>query len=244
DAAGNRSGYSNWGSQLSLVAPGSFDTRCSLGILGAIPQIATDFDNRQACDAIYVDAQGNRYAYASGTSFASPAVAGIAALVWAAAPALTNVQIASVLEQTAARPPAAGWLPTVGWGVVNAQAAVESVLGRKAVDALSFSKLRVAGARTPGMPLTASVRATWSDAMPVVAGATPSCRLTVGGKALRSRAMLTAGVVTCSFTLPRRSAGKRVTGSVGLAAAAAPLVTANFAFSVRRCPPPASAGRA
>jgi subtilisin family serine protease len=234
DSAGNRSGFSNWGSQLSLVAPGSFDSRCSVGILGAIPQIATDFDNRQACDSLYIDDQGNRYAYASGTSFAAPAVAGIAALVWAAAPGLTNVQVASLLEQTATRPAGTGWLPTVGWGVVNAQAAVESVLGRKAVDTFSFSKLRVAGAHTSGMPLTASVRATWSDSMPVVAGATPTCRLAVGGKALRSRALLTAGVVTCSFTLPHHSAGKRVTGSVALAAAATPPVTASFAFSVRR----------
>jgi subtilisin family serine protease len=234
DAAGNRSGFSNWGSQLSLVAPGSFDTRCSVGILGAIPPVATDFDNRQACDALYLDGQGNRYAYASGTSFAAPEVAGIAALVWAAAPGLTNVQIASVLEQTATRPPGVGWLPTVGWGVVNAQAAVESVLGRKAVDTVSFSRLRIAGTRTSGMPLTATVRATWSDSMPVVAGATPSCRLAVGGRTLRSRVVLSAGVVSCAFTLPHRSAGKRVTGSVALAAAAAPPATASFAFSVRR----------
>jgi subtilisin family serine protease len=234
DAAGNRSGFSNWGSQLSLVAPGSFDTRCSVGILGAIPPIATDFDNRQACDALYVDGQGNRYAYASGTSFAAPAVAGIAALVWATAPGLTNVQVASVLEQTATRPAGTGWLPTVGWGIVNAQAAVESALGRKAVDTLSLAKLRVAGVRSSGMPLTATVRATWSDSMPVVTGATPSCRLAVGGKGLRSKALLSAGVVSCAFTLPRRSAGKRVTGSVTLATAASPPVTASFAFSVRR----------
>jgi len=233
DAAGNRSGFSNWGSQLSLVAPGSFDARCNVGILGAIPQIATDFDNRQSCDAVYVDHDGSRYAYASGTSFAAPAVAGIAALVWAAAPGLTNVQVASVLEQTATRS-AASWTPTVGWGVVNAQAAVESVLGRRAVDTLSFSRLRVAGVRTPGAALTATVRATWSDATPVVTGATPTCRLAVGGKALRSRAALSAGVVSCAFTLPPRSAGKRVTGSVVLAAAATPPATASFAFSVRR----------
>ena len=52
------------------LAPGSFDARCNVGILGAIPQIATDFDNRQSCDAVYVDHDGSRYAYASGTSFA------------------------------------------------------------------------------------------------------------------------------------------------------------------------------
>src|SRR5207245_5351321 len=39
DATGNRSGFSNWGSQLSLVAPGSFDARCHVGILGVVPQL-------------------------------------------------------------------------------------------------------------------------------------------------------------------------------------------------------------
>jgi subtilisin family serine protease len=233
DAAGNRLNFSNWGSQLSLLAPGGFDARCNVGILGAIPPLATDFDNRRSCDALHVDAQGNRYAYASGTSFAAPAVAGIAALVWAAAPTLTNVQIASVLEQTATRPAATGWLPTVGWGVIDARAAVESVLGRTAVDSLALSKLRVAGVRTPGKALTATVDATWSDATPVVAGATPTCRLAIGGKALRARAALSAGVVSCAFTLPLRSAGKRVAGSVAVTAAAAQPVTASFAFSVR-----------
>jgi hypothetical protein len=139
-----------------------------------------------------------------------------------------------VLEQTASRPAASGWTPTVGWGVVNAQAAVESVLGRRAFDTLSFSRLRLAGVRTPGAALTATVRATWGDATPVVTGARPTCRLAVGGRALRSRASLSAGIVSCAFTLPPRSAGRRVTGSVALAAEATPPATASFAFFVRR----------
>ena len=234
DSSGNRSGFSNWGSGLSLVAPGSYDGRCSLGIIGAIPAIATDFDNRRSCDAAYVDAEGNRYAYASGTSFAAPAVAGIAALVWAAAPNLTNVQVAALLEQTATRPSGIGWLPTVGWGVVDARAAIESAVGRGADDRLLLSKLHIGGIRTPGAPLTATVRATWSDATPVVAGVTPTCRLAVDGKALRTSTAVSSGIVTCAFSLPPRSAGERVTGSVALAAAGTPAVAAGFAFSVGR----------
>jgi subtilisin family serine protease len=234
DAAGNRADFSNWGSRLSLLAPGSFDRRCNLGILGAVPHVATDFEGGQTCDAVYVDAAGNRYAYASGTSFAAPIVTGIAALVWAAAPRLTNVQVASVLEQTATRPTGTGWLPTTGWGIVNARAALESVLGRKAVDSLSLSGLHVAGARAPGTPLTASVRAAWNDGTPVVAGTTPVCNVSVGGKAVRSRVTLGTGFVSCTFTLPAGSAGKHVAGSLALGAPAVPAATTRFAFDVRR----------
>src|SRR5205823_471696 len=74
DAAGNRAAFSNWGSQLSLVAPGSFDAGCGAGVLGAIPSVTGSFDNGESCDTVITDAQGNRYAYASGTSFAAPAV--------------------------------------------------------------------------------------------------------------------------------------------------------------------------
>jgi subtilisin family serine protease len=234
DAHGNRAAFSNWGSQLSLLAPGSFDTRCNLGILGAVPQIATDFEGGQSCDAVYVDAAGNHYAYASGTSFAAPVVTGVAALVWAAAPGLTNVQVASVLEQTATRPAGTGWLPTTGWGIVNARAALESVLGRKAVDGLSLSNLHLAGPRAPRTQLTATVRATWNDEMPVVTGATPTCTVAVGGQPVRSRVALTTGIVSCTFTLPATSAGKHVLGSLALAATALPSATARFAFEVRR----------
>jgi subtilisin family serine protease len=234
DAPGNRAAFSNWGSQLSLLAPGSFDTRCNLGILGAVPQIATDFEGGQSCDAVYVDAARNHYAYASGTSFAAPVVTGIAALVWAAAPRLTNVQVASVLEQTATRPAGAGWLPTTGWGIVNARAALESVLGRKAVDGLSLSDLHLAGPRAPRTQLTATARATWNDQMPVVTGATPTCTVAVGGQLVRSRVALTTGIVSCRFALPATSAGRHVVGSLALAATALPSATTRFAFEVRR----------
>jgi serine protease len=127
DARGRRASFSNYGSRLSLVAPGTYDGKCSSGIVGAIPSIAVSFDTGSGCDATLFDAQGNRYAYANGTSFAAAEVAGIAALVWAARPTLTNVQLARVLEQTATRPTGVGWTRTLGWGIVNARAAVGRV---------------------------------------------------------------------------------------------------------------------
>ena len=62
------------------------------------------------------------YGYASGTSFAAPQVAGAAALVWAAGPGLTAQQVAAILEQTASG--AGAWSPELGYGVLDAAAAV------------------------------------------------------------------------------------------------------------------------
>ncbi|BDX34081.1 type VII secretion-associated serine protease [Mycobacterium antarcticum] len=61
----------------------------------------------------------------SGTSYAAPVVAGIAALVRASSPGLTARQVMSRIEDTA-HPPAAGWDPWVGRGVVDALAAVSA----------------------------------------------------------------------------------------------------------------------
>jgi serine protease len=126
-AHGRRASFSNYGFRLSLVAPGTYDGNCRDGIIGAIPSIAVSFDTGTGCDATLIDVRGDRYAYANGTSFAAAEVAGIAALVWAARPKMTNVQLADLLEQTARRPAGAGWRPGLGWGVVDARAAVKHV---------------------------------------------------------------------------------------------------------------------
>ena len=64
---------------------------------------------------------------AAGTSFAAPYVAGVVALVRAAHPDLSASQIVRRIEATADHP-AAGQDPRLGWGVVDAYAAVTAVL--------------------------------------------------------------------------------------------------------------------
>lgn len=59
----------------------------------------------------------------SGTSYAAPVVAGVAALIRARAPHLTARQVVQRIEGTARRP-AAGWDPVVGSGLVDAVAAL------------------------------------------------------------------------------------------------------------------------
>jgi membrane-anchored mycosin MYCP len=61
----------------------------------------------------------------SGTSYAAPVVAGVAALVRSRSPELTARQVMQRIEDTALRP-SSGWNPLVGHGVVDALAAVSA----------------------------------------------------------------------------------------------------------------------
>ncbi len=69
---------------------------------------------------------GGGYGYWNGTSFASPVVAGVAALCLAVNPALTNAAVISILEQTADDLGAPGRDNVFGWGRVNAYRAVSA----------------------------------------------------------------------------------------------------------------------
>lgn len=67
---------------------------------------------------------GGDYEYQSGTSMASPHVAGAAALVWSANPDLTNDEVWSILEESADDLGSTGWDPQFGHGRINAYEAL------------------------------------------------------------------------------------------------------------------------
>lgn len=69
---------------------------------------------------------GNQYAYNAGTSMASPQVAGIAALLFAVNPSLTNAQAKSILETTGDKTIASGATTN---GAIDALAAVTLASG-------------------------------------------------------------------------------------------------------------------
>lgn len=72
---------------------------------------------------------GGTYGSWSGTSFSAPIVAGVAALVISANPALSASDVQDILKQSADDLGTAGWDPQYGWGRVNASRAVNLALG-------------------------------------------------------------------------------------------------------------------
>jgi subtilisin family serine protease len=120
-AGGTRAAFSNTGSYLSLAAPG-------VNVLGAV---STTSSPALFPRVALPDAHGGLYGLASGTSFAAPEVAGAAALVWAANPALGAADVAEILKETAGG--AGAWSPDLGYGVVDAAAAVAKAEGTATV---------------------------------------------------------------------------------------------------------------
>jgi subtilisin family serine protease len=112
---GTRAYFSNTGSYLSLSAPGynvfAAESADSDWPRAQLPWVSPGY-----------------YGWASGTSFASPEVAGAAALVWAANPRLTATQVATVLKQSAS---GTSWSFDLGWGRLDAAAAVQLALVTK-----------------------------------------------------------------------------------------------------------------
>lgn len=101
DASDNLASFSNYGSShVDIAAPG-------VTIASTYP--------------------GNRYAYMSGTSMATPFVSGVAALIRSANPALTNTETCSILLDTVDRLPALQGMISTG-GRLNAYQAVSQAV--------------------------------------------------------------------------------------------------------------------
>ena len=122
-----RASYSDYGSSLDLVAPGG-----DLGVDqngdgygdGVLQQTFKPYggfvDKADPTDWTY-------YYFFDGTSMATPHVSGAAALLLARNSTLTPDQIRNILESTAEDLGAPGRDNTYGWGLIDAQAALESV---------------------------------------------------------------------------------------------------------------------
>lgn len=118
---------SNYGSELDAVAPGVF-----------IPTTDRQGDNGYNYNGMTDDYSNRDYTeWFNGTSSACPHVAGIAALILSVNPNLTQKQVSDIIEsttqkiggynyQTTSGRPNGAWNNEMGYGLVNAYAAVQA----------------------------------------------------------------------------------------------------------------------
>jgi thermitase len=103
--------FSTFGANIDVVAPG-------VDILSTVP----------SAGCFLCDPSG--YMLLSGTSMATPHVAGLAGLVWSLNPSLTRDQVYSILKHSAEdqveslAEDTPGWDPYYGWGRINAASAL------------------------------------------------------------------------------------------------------------------------
>jgi hypothetical protein len=140
--SGKRATFSNTGTQISLAAPGD-------SVFGDVAAGSNPLDwPRYALPGSVT----GLYGWSSGTSFSSPEVAGSAALVWAANPALTATQVAGILKATASG--RGIWNPGLGYGVIDVAAAVAAASGHQIAPReqagawLSVHRMRFRSARS------------------------------------------------------------------------------------------------
>lgn len=114
----------------SYSYPAAFTGVISVAAVGPAGQRAAFSDRNSSvvvsAPGVNIDGvgTGGEYIYASGTSPASAFVAGVAALIRSAYPRLTPVQVMqAIVTSTTMRPPG-GYSPGVGFGEVNAAAAI------------------------------------------------------------------------------------------------------------------------
>ncbi len=123
------------------------------------------------------------YGKMSGTSMASPHVAGVAALVWSHHPSCTNAQIRTVLNTTAQDLGAAGRDVKFGYGLVQAKDAIDYITANGCDGSGAGGGGGTGGGTTPpndsvlvnGVPVTGLAATTGNDitfTMDVPAGAT------------------------------------------------------------------------
>lgn len=107
DSGDQLAGWSSWGNMVSVAAPGV---------------------------GIWTTAANGAYESASGTSFATPVVAGLVALMMSANPSLSSSQVESLLYSTATDLGATGRDIYFGHGRINSEAAVRAARDAAAAD--------------------------------------------------------------------------------------------------------------
>jgi subtilisin family serine protease len=137
-----------FGGQISLAAYGFFDDGAlgPPGLISAYPRQHTPREGvsfLDGCQCRRALADGDYYGYLQGTSMSAPQVAGLAALISDLNPFLSLRDKLTLIKQSARRQ--GGWSPELGWGIIDAGAAVEAArrIDRLAPSSKARGKRRV-----------------------------------------------------------------------------------------------------
>lgn len=141
-AAGNESTYepsypASYDNVISVSSTDQDDSDSSFSNYGQYIDIAAPGSN------IYSTVTKDTYNWMSGTSMATPVVAGVAALVWASEPSLTNEQVANRLISTADDLGPIGKDYYYGYGRINAKKALK--LAMLTVNSINNTSTNVTG---------------------------------------------------------------------------------------------------
>jgi serine protease len=161
-----RAPFAGRGSEISIAAYGAFaQSGGPPGIFGAFPGNATELESgggvllpQPGCGCRTQFQGDSRWAYLQGTSMAAPMVTATAALVRHFNPELSAADVIRLLKQTATRPAGTGWTPELGWGIVNAGAALSAArtIDRHPASSRLRGPKRVRGGRSIVLRLSGS----------------------------------------------------------------------------------------
>jgi serine protease len=133
-----RASFAGRGTQISLAAYGTFqsaDGGGPRGIFGAFPGNLTTLETGSLasgdppCNCRAFFNGDSRYAYVGGTSMAAPQVTAVAAMVRRLNPDLSAGDVIELMKNSARRPAGAGWNADLGWGILDAGAAISAARG-------------------------------------------------------------------------------------------------------------------
>jgi serine protease len=129
-----RASFAGRGTQISIAAYGTYrstDGSGPSGLFGAFPANLTSLElgsllggDGGPCNCRASFNGDNRYAYLGGTSMAAPQVTAAAALVRHLNPDLTAAEVIQIIKRTTRRPSGTGWNAELGWGILDAGAAI------------------------------------------------------------------------------------------------------------------------
>ena len=170
-----RAAFSNWG-KIAVTAPGvdilSMRARRTDVMLGI-------GDTKYAAGSAFVG-DDKRHYRASGTSFAAPFVSGLASLMIANDPSLTNTQVMNIIKSTARDVGTPGVDQYTGYGIIDAAAALKAPKDYYLLAGISRVEVVAKGGQAVRVHGTADANALKSARIEIGAGETPTTWKAVG----------------------------------------------------------------